>query len=202
VTGSDADQHLVVARHAVEHEVAIGRHGVEAGLDRVLPEGGAGEGATHELEHAPAVVLVDRVAPAVGGRDVSARVLGDLHGRLAEDREAVVARLVAPDPDGEPVGREGGRVGRLEVEDLLTRDVQRERVVQVREHAVRPRPRADDEVGGTERPSGGRTVTSPSRASIASMPPVRSSRVAPCVRARRWWAAFARAAAAMPESAW
>ena len=110
----------------------------------------ARERAAHELDDARAVVLVGRERALLRRRLLAAPVLRDLHGGLAEDREAVVAGILHPDPDREAPGREGRRILRLEVDHLLARDDEVEPVTEQGEHVVRPGPCAHDELRGAD----------------------------------------------------
>ena len=143
-------------REPIDDEVTVRRQGVQAALG---PDGRAGTGddLAHERRKSfPHHVI--RCTTSVIARDGgSAAVLRGLDGRLAVGGEAVVGRLVHPDPHREDVGTELRRPGGSEVGDLLLGDGQRQVDAERGEQAGGPcvgsdhhASRADHTVGGDQ----------------------------------------------------
>ena len=138
------DEHLRDVGEAVDDEVAVGGHRVEAGRRARSAEPVADETA-HELAKPRFHVGVGIERARVGVDLGSTAVLGRLDGgRVAVHREAVEARVVHPDPHGEPARRERRQVGGREVRDLLAEHDERERMAERCEQAVGPGVGGDD----------------------------------------------------------
>src|SRR5829696_173941 len=139
--------------HGSEHELAVWRHVVEAGLGVELRSERVGYVA---LQKAPqrgenARVRIERAG--VYTNDVAAGILAGFGAYRTVDGQAVerIVGAAVPDPDRKPVWRELPQVGRLEVGHLLLGTGDRDTVPEMAEHAVGPRPRGDDEFSGRKR---------------------------------------------------
>ena len=114
---SDAHREARMAGDVVDHEVAVGRHVVEAAARAQLRAAVAGKDPLDELREAPDTLGVRVPGALLQVHRRAAEVLRRLRGHLAEDGEAVVllVAVAVPDPNREAVGREVPQVGRGEV---------------------------------------------------------------------------------------
>ena len=203
VPAADGDGDVAPLGQRVEHEVAVGREGVEAGpgVDAPDPSAGGSRRSRNRTTRSNAASSRSKVRVSAVTGLLPPASCADLGPRLAEDGEAVVAGVVHPDPDREALGPEIVRAGRGEVGDLLLGDPEREMDAERRQRLVAPRAGRDHQPAAAVGPAAGRTSISPPSGRMPSTG-ARSSRVAPWARARRWWAALPRAAIAIPPSAW
>src|ERR671921_1754913 len=121
VPGPAEESNLGCAGYGAEHEIAVGRHIVEAGLGVQLRPEGTGDVALQEAAQVGEGSRVRLEGTGVHGDLVAPGVLAGFGAHGAVDRKPVerIAGPAVPDPGREPIRCELSQVGRLKVSRLL-----------------------------------------------------------------------------------
>ena len=144
----DADRDPRVARHAVDDEVAVGRHVVDAGLAQELWPHGAGQPLAEEGRDEVRLAAVGLGRARFLGDESPGHVPGRLDRHLAVHREAIEQVLPVPDPHRKAVRGEVAHVGRGEVAHLLLAERYPPVEAQVAEQGRQPGRHAQDDMVG------------------------------------------------------